>query len=267
MTAKPIQPKSSKEYSLIHARLIRIAGAVSLCVALAQTAPGQKSEYPTADLLSQLIRIDTSNPPGNESKVAEFLATRLRPLGFDVHIVPTPEPGKAHFIARLKGDGSKKPVLLAAHADVVGVEADKWTVDPFAGVIRDGYVYGRGAIDFKGGLAVFTEAVTKLASNRVPLHRDVILVSEADEESGRYNTTWLADGHWELIDCEFALNEGGWIIEDDKSGVQYVSVSTADKRSIPLIITARGTSTHSSMPTADNPIFTLSKALAKLADF
>jgi acetylornithine deacetylase/succinyl-diaminopimelate desuccinylase-like protein len=228
---------------------------------------GQTNQHPTADLLSELIRIDTSNPSGNERKVAEFLATRLRPLGFDIHIISTPAAGKAHFIARLKGDGSKRPVLLAAHADVVGVEREKWTLDPFAGTARDGYVYGRGAIDFKGGLAVFTQAVMQLTRNHVPLHRDVILLSEADEESGAYNTSWLADSYWDLIDCEFALNEGGWIIEDPSGKVQYVSVSTADKLSIPLMVTAKGTSTHSSMPLPDNPIFTLSKALAKLADF
>jgi acetylornithine deacetylase/succinyl-diaminopimelate desuccinylase-like protein len=236
-------------------------------MALTRVAAAQPSEHPTADLLSELIRIDTSNPPGDEAKIAKFLAERLRPAGFEIRIVPTPQPGKAHFIARLKGDGSKKPVLLAAHADVVGVEREKWTVDPFAAVIRDGYVYGRGAIDFKGGLAVFTQAVMRVAKDRVPLHRDVILLSEADEESGRYNTTWLAESNWDLIDCEFALNEGGWIIKDGRGGVQYVSISTADKRSVPLIVTATGSSTHSSMPTPDNPILTLSKALAKLADY
>src|SRR3954468_1080045 len=106
--------------------------------------------HPTADLLAELIRVNTSNPPGQEGALAAFLAARFRPLGFEVEIFPTPEPGKAHFIARLKGDGTRKPVLLAAHADVVGVEPEKWTVDPFAGVIQDGYVVGRGAIDFKG---------------------------------------------------------------------------------------------------------------------
>src|SRR5436853_4202933 len=248
-------------------RVQRIVSAVSLCAALTQASPAQQSEHPTADLLSELIRLDTSNPPGNEGKIAEFLAERLRPLGFDIHIVTTPETGKAHFIARLKGDGSKRPVLLAAHADVVGVEREKWTVDPFAGVVREGYIYGRGAIDFKGGLAVFTRAVIRLARERLPLHRDVILLSEADEESGRYNTSWLANSHWNLIDCEFALNEGGWIIKDESGKVQYVSISTADKMSIPLILRATGTSTHSSMPRADNAIYTLSKALAKLAAF
>jgi len=225
------------------------------------------AESPVASLLVKVIRIDTSNPPGDEGKLADVLAAEFRPLGFQIDIIPTPEPGKAHFLARLKGDGTKRPVLLAAHADVVGVEREKWTVDPFAGTIRDGYVYGRGAIDFKGGLAVFARAVMMLAENKIPLHRDVIFLSESDEEGGRYNTSWLANGHWDKIDCEFALNEGGWIMKNDAGKVRYVSISTADKSGVSLLITAKGTSTHSSMPRPDNAIFRLAKALAKVADY
>ncbi|MFZ0037075.1 MAG: M20/M25/M40 family metallo-hydrolase, partial [Candidatus Acidiferrales bacterium] len=247
--------------------LFKLAIAAIIFVSLVQQAPAQSKDNPTAQLLTELIRVDTSNPPGNEEKLADLLAAKFRPLGVEVEIIQTPEPGKAHFIARLKGDGSKKPVLIAAHADVVGVERDKWSVDPFAGEVKDGYVYGRGAIDVKGGLAVFAEALMRLAKNHVPLHRDVILLSEADEEGGKYSTTWLAETHWNLMDCEFALNEGGWIMKDAKGGVQYVSISTADKLSIPLIVTAKGTSTHSSMPRPDSAIFTLSKAMARLAGF
>jgi acetylornithine deacetylase/succinyl-diaminopimelate desuccinylase-like protein len=221
----------------------------------------------TADLLGELIRLDTSNPPGHEGQIAELLASKFRPLGFEIEIVPTPQAGKAHFFARLKGDGSKKPVLLAAHADVVGVERDKWTVDPFAGLVSDGHVYGRGAIDFKGGIAVFARAVMMLAENKVPLARDVIFLSEADEEGAPYNTFWLAQSHWARMDCAFALNEGGWIIKDEAGKVKYVSISTADKGAAQIVLTARGTSTHSSMPRPDNAIFTLSRAMAKLADY
>ncbi|MCW5964745.1 MAG: M20/M25/M40 family metallo-hydrolase [Bryobacterales bacterium] len=221
----------------------------------------------TARLLQEVIAIDTSNPPGREGALAEMLATKLRPLGFQIDIIATPEAGKAHLIARLKGNGTKRPILLAAHADVVGVEREKWTMDPFAGTVKDGYLYGRGAIDFKGGVAVFTRAVMMLAENKVPLDRDVILLVEADEEGGKYNTTWLAQDHWDKIDCEFSLNEGGWILKNDEGKVDYVSISTADKSSVSLLITARGTSTHSSMPLEDNAIFQLSKAMAKLADY
>ncbi|MFN7981688.1 MAG: M20/M25/M40 family metallo-hydrolase [Vicinamibacterales bacterium] len=222
---------------------------------------------PTAALLQDIIKIDTSNPPGHEGAVDELLASRLRPLGFDITIVPTPEAGKSHLIARLKGDGSKRPVLLAAHADVVGVEREKWSVDPFAGVISDGHVYGRGAIDFKGGVAVFARAVMQLAERKVPLARDVIFLVEADEEAAQYNTTWLSQTHWSEMDAEFALNEGGWIIAGDDGRVKYVSISTADKSSIAVLVTAKGTSTHSSMPRPDNPIFTLAKALTRLSAY
>src|SRR4051812_40820426 len=113
--------------------LFKICLTVSLTVAC---VAGQVND--TATLLTELIRIDTSNPPGNEAKLAAFLKTKFAPLGFEIDIIPTPDPAKAHFIARIKGDGSKRPILLAAHEDVVGVEREKWSVDPFAGVIRDG---------------------------------------------------------------------------------------------------------------------------------
>jgi acetylornithine deacetylase/succinyl-diaminopimelate desuccinylase-like protein len=248
---------------MLHQR--RLAAILASAIILAM--PAVSEDNSTAELLSQLIRVDTSNPPGQEAKIADLLASKFRALGIDVTIVPTPEPGKAHFFARIKGDGTKKPVLLAAHADVVGVERDKWTQDPFGGVVKDGYVYGRGAIDFKGGIAVFAQAVMMLARNHVPLHRDVIFLSEADEENGRYNTTWLAESHWDLMDCEFALNEGGWVMKDPGGKVQYISVSTADKFAVSMTLTAKGTSTHSSMPRPDNAIFTLAKAMAKVAGY
>src|SRR3954466_6816948 len=134
----------------------------------AARATAQSPAEPTAALLVDLLRVNTSNPPGNEGGIANLLAPRFKALGFDVDIVQTPDTGKAHFIARLRGNGSKRPVLIAAHADVVGVEREKWTVDPFAGVVKDGYVFGRGAIDYKGGEAVFARAVMQLAERHVP---------------------------------------------------------------------------------------------------
>ena len=240
---------------------------VRCCLLAAMTVIAVRAASPTADLLVELIRVDTSNPPGNEGKLDDLIAAKLKPLGFDVEIFPTPQAGKSHLIARLKGDGSMKPVLLAAHADVVGVEREKWTVDPFGGVIKDGYVYGRGAIDFKGGLAVFAEAVMRLARNKVALKRDVIFMVEADEEAQPLNTSWLAQTQWGKMDCEFALNEGGWVMKRPDGKVRYVSISTADKTSISLVLTAKGTSTHSSMPRPDSAIFRLSKAMARLADY
>jgi acetylornithine deacetylase/succinyl-diaminopimelate desuccinylase-like protein len=238
-----------------------------VALGVATQAPAQNPTEPTAALLVELLRVNTTNPPGNEAGIANLLAPRFKALGFDVDVVQTPEAGKAHFIARLRGTGAKRPVLIAAHADVVGVEREKWTVDPFAGVVKDGYVFGRGAIDFKGGMAVFARAAMMLAERKVPLDRDVIFLAEADEENGRYSTSWLATDHWDKIDAEFALNEGGWIITDAKGKVRYVSISTADKVAVPIILTAKGTSTHSSMPRPDNAIFALSRAMAKLSTY
>jgi acetylornithine deacetylase/succinyl-diaminopimelate desuccinylase-like protein len=237
-------------------------------IGAAQPQPPTPARYdPTTELLRELIRLDTSNPPGHEELIANALAAKFRPLGFEIDIVPTPEAGKAHFIARLRGDGSRRPVLVAAHADVVGVERDKWSMDPFTGIVKDGHVYGRGAIDFKGGIAVFARAVMMLAEKKIPLARDVIFLAEADEEAAPYNTGWLAERQWPKMDCEFALNEGGWIIKGDDGRVKYVSISTADKVSVAVTVTARGTSTHSSMPRPDSAIFALSKAMTRLATY
>ncbi|MDZ7632725.1 MAG: M20/M25/M40 family metallo-hydrolase [Gemmatimonadaceae bacterium] len=246
-----------------------LAGAVWCCAApLCAQAPARDPVVdPTAALLADLIRINTSNPPGHTQALADLLAPRFRAAGFTVEIFPTPDSAKVHFIARLKGDGSRRPVLLAAHADVVGVEPEKWSLDPFAGVIRDGNVYGRGAIDFKGGLAVFAMAALRLAEQKVPLARDVIFMAEADEEGAPMNAGWLAREHWASMDAEFALNEGGWIIKDDAERVRYVSVSTADKSVTSIVLTAKGTSTHSSMPLPDNPIASLAAAIARISAY
>ena len=246
---------------------VAIALAISAVAAVATPSGAQQPVDPTAALLQELIRANSSNPPGITQGVADVLSPKFKALGFEVHVIPTPDSGKVHFIARLRGDGSKKPVLLAAHADVVGVEREKWSVDPFAGVIKDGSVYGRGAIDFKGGTAVFARAVMMLAENKIPLARDVIFMAEADEEGQPMNTSWLAREHWHLMDAEFALNEGGWIMKRGDGSVRYVSISTADKSSVTLTMTARGTSTHSSMPLPDNAIFRLGRALAKVGEF
>jgi acetylornithine deacetylase/succinyl-diaminopimelate desuccinylase-like protein len=259
-TSKPEQIKHSRFY-------VRFTTVLLLLAALLP-AQSDKPLPPVAKLLIDLIKLNTSNPPGNEDQVGQFLAPIFKQAGFEVDIIQTPQKGKSHFIARLRGNGTKKPILLAGHADVVGVEREKWSVDPFAGVIKDGYVIGRGAIDVKGGLAVFAQAVLDIANKKIPLDRDIILLSEADEEGGLYNTGWLAERHWDKIDCEFSLNEGGWIVKEDNSNkVKYVSISTADKSGINILIRAKGTSTHSSMPLADNAIFRLSRALAKVGAY
>ena len=245
-----------------------IAFLVALAVLVAAPGAAQQPLDPTAALLVDLLRVNSSNPPGRTQGLADVLAPKFKALGFDVDVIPTPDSGKVHLIARLRGNGSKRPVLLAAHGDVVGVEREKWSVDPFAGVVRDGYVLGRGAIDFKGGMAVFARAVMMLAERKVKLDRDVIFLVEADEEGALpYNTEWLAKGWWPKIDAEFALNEGGWIIQRPDGSVRYVSISTADKGTYGVVLSARGTSTHSSMPVPDNAIAAVARAVGRLGEY
>jgi len=241
--------------------------ALVLAASLVAAPAGAQPMDSTALLLQQVIRVNTANPPGRTQALAELLAPMFKARGFTVEIVPTPDSAKVHFFARLKGSGAKKPILLAAHADVVGVEREKWTVEPFDGVVKDGDVYGRGAIDFKGGLAVFARAAMLLADRKVPLDRDIIFLAEADEEGMPLNTSWLARTHWDRMDAEFSLNEGGWIIKRDDGKVRYVSISTADKVSTMFKLVSKGTSTHASMPLPDNALVTVGRALAKLAAF
>jgi len=228
-------------------------------------APNESTESKTAALLQELLRFDTTNPPGRTIEQAEYLKKVFDAAGIPNEIVKTPVDGKAHFIARLKGDGSKRPVLLAGHSDVVPAERQTWTVDPFAGVIKDGYVLGRGAMDFKGGQAVFARAVLMLAENKVPLARDVIFLAEADEEAGEFGPEWLAKNHWDKIDAEFALNEGGWIFQDKAGVTRQVNITTRDKVYAGLKLSVIGTPTHSSRPQPDSAIGRLTRALAKIS--
>lgn len=231
----------------------------------ATAASAETSSSKTAALLQELLRFDTTNPPGRTIELAEHLKKIFDAAGIQNEIIMTPDEGRAHFIARLKGDGSKRPVLIAGHSDVVPAERGTWTVDPFGGVIKDGFVMGRGAMDFKGGQAVFARAMLMLAENKVPLSRDVIFLAEADEEAGEYGTGWLAKNHWDKIDAEFALNEGGWIFQDKEGVTRQVNITTRDKIYAGLKLEVLGTPTHSSRPMPDSAIGRLTRALAKIS--
>lgn len=223
----------------------------------------------TTELLRQLIRFDTTNPPGDELACAEFLVALFRKEGIEARTYES-GPGRAQVFARIKGSGKKKPVILLAHMDVVGVERDRWSCDPFEGVVRDGYVYGRGAIDDKGMLAANAMAMLllnrALASEKRILTRDVVFVATADEEAGgEWGMGWIVKHHPDLLDAEFALNEGGRtrVIE---GGRRYLAIQSAEKISHVVTLTARGTAGHSAVPLPDNAIFALSRAAARLAD-
>jgi acetylornithine deacetylase/succinyl-diaminopimelate desuccinylase-like protein len=218
----------------------------------------------TADILSGFIKVDTSNPPGNETKGAAYLKTFFDREGIPSEILEL-EPGRGNIVARLKGNGSKKPLLLMGHIDVVGVEREKWSVDPFGGIIKDGYIYGRGSADDKGMATVCLEIMLLLHRHKVPLNRDVIFLAESGEESSTHvGMDFVVKQHWDKIECEYALNEGGRIFQKSNR-IQYVGIATTEKVPRPILLSARGTSGHGSQPRTDNPIVHLAAAVAKFA--
>ena len=221
-----------------------------------------QAQAEAARFLAELIRIDTQDPPGNESKVAHYLEGVLNDAGIESEILET-VPGRASVVARLKGDGSKRPLLLMGHEDVVPVDRSRWTVDPFAATERDGVIYGRGAADDKAMVAANLEVFLQLKRLGIPLVRDVIFLSEASEEmSSPAGMNTLVQRYWDKFDCEFALNEGGGsMLENGK--IKYMGVATSEKLPRGARLEATGSSGHGSVPRVDNAIVHLAAAVAK----
>jgi acetylornithine deacetylase/succinyl-diaminopimelate desuccinylase-like protein len=233
----------------------------------AQPAPDwARARDEAVQFLSDLIKIDTSNPPGNETEACAYLKSVLEREGIASQLIEL-EPGRGNLVARLRGNGRKRPILLMAHTDVVGVEREKWTVDPFGGVVKDGSVWGRGALDTKGLLAINLEIFLLLHRLKVPLDRDVIFLAEAGEEATpQVGINFLVEKHWDKIACEFALNEGG-SIRERHGRVEFIGVATTEKVSNRIRLVARGTSGHGSVPRLDNPVTHIAAAVAKIGSY
>jgi acetylornithine deacetylase/succinyl-diaminopimelate desuccinylase-like protein len=216
-------------------------------------------------LLAAFLRINTTNPPGNELAAARFLQAVFQREGIEVDVLE-PRPGKANLVARLRGDGSRRPIILLSHMDVVEATPAFWSVDPFGGVERDGFLYGRGALDMKGQGIAQLMAMVALKRADVPLARDIVYVATCDEEiGGGVGARWIAEEHPELVrGAEFLINEGGTMRADDQGRVTYVGVGVTEKSPFWLAVTARGTAGHGSQPTPDNAVERLVRALARL---
>lgn len=216
----------------------------------------------TVGMLCELIRIDTTNPPGNELPAAEFLRRVMEKEGIPAQVL-TSDGTRGNVVARLKGGGQEKPLLLLGHLDVVPAELPTWTVDPFAGVVKEGAVYGRGALDMKGMVAL--EAATMIALKRegVPLNRDVIFAAVADEEmGGAKGAGWLVREHWDKVEAGYVFNEGGGGII--KNGKKIFYCQSAEKGICWAKMRVRGAGGHASMPHGDNPTVILSKAITRV---
>ena len=217
-----------------------------------------------AALLSDYLKIDTSNPPGNEAPAAEFLHKQMTQRGFSVKRLDAAEK-RANVVGKLTGNGRKQPILLYHHMDVVPAEAKDWSVDPFTGEIRDGSVWGRGAIDMKGMGIMQLLALELLQKTMPDRSRDIILLAAADEEKGGvYGTQWLIEHHWQELASEYVWDEGSFGLQDFFDEKPVFAVSVADKKDVWLKLTAHGVAGHSGIPKGDNAAEILLKALTKI---
>ncbi len=243
---------------LFYATLISSTGAAQ---------PDWKKVQPEAvALLQELIRTDTQNPPGNELAACRVLEDYFRREGIPVQTYRV-DSSRGNLIARLKGTGASKPILLVAHTDVVPFDSASWSHPPLGAQIEDGYVWGRGAIDNKGMLAAEAVALALLKRSGVHLRRDIVLVATAAEESGGGpGIGWLLENQREQLDAVFALNEGGRIVTQNGKPL-WVGIETEEKAAYNIKLIARGNSGHASVPREDNPIYALARALARLEEY
>jgi acetylornithine deacetylase/succinyl-diaminopimelate desuccinylase-like protein len=211
-----------------------------------------------------LLRFDTSDPPGNERPAAEYIKQALEREGIPAQLFEL-EPNRTNVVARLKGNGSKRPLLIMAHTDVVTVDPKKWTFPPFSATRDGGYVYGRGTVDDKDNVTASLMTMLLLKRLNVPLARDVIFLAEAGEEgTTRVGIQFMVQRHFDEIDSEFCLAEGGSVVRVG-GRVAYASLQSAEKIPHAIELTASGTAGHGSVPLADNAVVRLSTAVAAVA--
>src|SRR5512140_1384712 len=241
----------------------RLLAAALVVSPFAVAQSGETASDLAARYLPELIRLDTTNPPGNESRVARYLKQIADREGISAELLGD-DPQRLNFVARLRGTGKRRPLLLIAHSDVVPADRSQWSLDPFAAVEKNGYIYGRGAEDDKQLLAAELAVLVDLRRRKVVLDRDIILLSESDEEAGSLGATWMVEHAWAKIDAEFALNEYSYILPT-ASGIPVFQIQTAEKVPTRFKMTARGTAGHGSLPRDDNPVEHLARAIYLLS--
>jgi acetylornithine deacetylase/succinyl-diaminopimelate desuccinylase-like protein len=220
----------------------------------------------TVELLRELIRLDTVNPPGNETRAAELLRTYLEDNGVRCELFAK-VPDRANLVARIPG-GEGPRLLLLSHTDTVLADSAEWQVDPWSGELHDDHVWGRGALDMKGQVAASAVAIASLAREGFEPSGDLIFAATADEEVGEdFGLQWLVRAHPEAVRCEYGLNEGGGDRLELGGRVLYLC-STAEKMSAPFVLTVYGRSGHASMPgIADNALVKAASLIERLAAY
>ena len=244
------------------------------CVAASISAVAQPltaHQQLAREIHRELVEINTVTATGDTLKAAQAMAARLKAVGFpeaDVRVL-SPAPRKGNLVARLRGTGARKPMLLLAHTDVVSASAEDWSAEPFKLLEKDGYLYGRGVWDNKFMAAAFVANMIRYKTERYRPERDIILALETDEEildANEMGIRWLLKNHRDLIDAEFALNEGGGVGLMNGKPLSN-SVQTSEKVSLSYQLEVKNPGGHSSLPSKDNAIYRLADALARLARF
>jgi len=224
------------------------------------------------DLLRELIEIDTTHSTGSTGKAAEAMAARLRAAGFapaDVQVLG-PRPERANLVARLRGSGARKPILLIAHLDVVEARKEDWTTDPFRFVEKDGYFYGRGTGDIKSGVAFLVANFIRWKGEGYVPDRDLIVALTANEEGGdvaENGIYWLLKNHRELIEAEYAINPDGGNLEIKKGKKLFNELQVAEKGFLSFVLEVKNKGGHSSLPEKENAIYRLARGLVRLSEF
>jgi acetylornithine deacetylase/succinyl-diaminopimelate desuccinylase-like protein len=246
---------------------ILLATLCAACLALrAQTPDWNKINPETMRHFDALVRIDTTDPPGNETRVVDYVKKVLDAEGIP-YIIAAKDPARANIIARLKGNGSKRPLLIVGHSDTVKVEPAKWIYPPFSAAHHDGFVYGRGTRDDKSDLVAALMTMVLLKRSHTALDRDVIFLSEAGEEATTGpGIEYIVNEHWSDIDAEICLAEAGGVLRRDGK-VQYATIETTEKRPMPLRLTVKGPAGHGSRPLRTNAILHLARAVDKVSSW
>ncbi len=259
--------------------LILVSAFTCAAQSYPHTPPAQAPSQAALDLprleseailwLQAFLRINTTNPPGNEIAAAKYLAGILQREGINSEIFES-APGRGFLVARLSATAMpdfSRALLLMGHLDVVGVDKSKWTVDPFGGVIQDNYLYARGALDDKGMTIADLAVLIALKRSNAHLDRDVIFLAEGDEEAGgEFGMKFVVDKHWDKIAAGFAINEGGTVVVKDGKA-QYVGIQADEKVSRNIDVIATGSSGHASIPRKDDAVTHVAAAIEKIAAY
>lgn len=254
-----LRPRQLK-LSLFVVLLVAVADGI---LAQSQQPDWKALESETMQHFQTLIRFDSSDPPGNEKPAAEYLRQVLEKEGIPVKVFAL-EPNRPNIVARLKGNGKKRPLLIMAHTDVVNVDPAKWSFPPFTATRDGGYVYGRGTVDDKDNVAAALMVMLELKRRNVPLDRDVIFLAESGEEgSTRVGIQFMANQHFSEIEAEYCLAEGGNVTRSGGQ-VKYASVQTLEKIPRGIELVARGVAGHGSVPLQTNAIVHLASAVAAI---